>query len=168
MLLFIIDIEIFQRANAPFQRRLDGYPAKRQLHPQHCFTGETSADFTPGSPTKPAPIEHKLNKNLAWAVRCKRFVGLACAERRASVAPPTPSDGGVVPPVHRHQLQHLIPIWPANHRPNLTRHDALPFHFFTFAPARGARSACRADLQRLCFARLTVLRLRAEKKQLSF
>jgi len=34
------------------------------------------------------------DKNLAWAVRTNSLVGLACAERRAPVAPPTPPDGG--------------------------------------------------------------------------
>ncbi|MCG3211963.1 MAG: hypothetical protein FOGNACKC_05609 [Anaerolineae bacterium] len=42
--------------NAPFQRRLDGYPAKRQFHPRYCFTGESSANFTPGSPAKPTSL----------------------------------------------------------------------------------------------------------------
>jgi len=60
--------------NAPVKRRLDGHPAKRQLHPRHHFTGESYANFTPGALARPVPIKYHFNKNRAWAVRCKRLV----------------------------------------------------------------------------------------------
>jgi len=110
------------------------------LHPAR---QQNQLHFDPNS-TKTVPGPSAANGLLGWPA-LKGLPRLHNSHRRKV---------GVVPPLRWYRLPQTAPTWPANHRPNSAKHDALPFHFFTFAPARGARSACRADFSRWRFVRL--------------